>query len=438
MSRPQLLPQKVEDEWSGAGLLSTAQRLNAAFEEVVVSAFPDLPSGKVLEIDSDANLADAVQLLGGNNILSAPVRDCSAPADSSWMDRYLGIIDFSNIVLWVLDQSEAAKVGMVVGAIGSGGVAAGAIGALGAVVAGATPLGVAGGAALAATVVGTGFGVTAAVGPAKSGPQAVGAMGTGFFEALTTSEFYKQTKVADIAGSFRWAPFLPVKPDDSLLTVLLLLSKYRIKSLPVVEPGEGQIKNFITQSAVIHFLSQCGGFTWFDTVGKQTLSELGLPFMQPEKVVKVDEDSPVIEAFQLMRDTGVGGVPVVANASMKLMGNISARDLQFLLSTPEIFKSYSLLTAGNFLEAVRTYLQSQGNVHGPLPNDPVSCTDKSTLLEIITKLDEAKIHRIYVLNPEGDLKGVVTLRDIISTFVEEPLGYFKDFFAGVVPATAFA
>ncbi len=46
MSRPQLLPQKVEDEWSGAGLLSTAQRLNAAFEEVVVSAFPDLPSVK--------------------------------------------------------------------------------------------------------------------------------------------------------------------------------------------------------------------------------------------------------------------------------------------------------------------------------------------------------------------------------------------------------
>lgn len=104
MSRPQLLPQKVEDEWSGAGPLSTPQRLNAAFEEVVVSAFPDLPSGKVLEIDSDASLADAVQLLGGNNILSAPVRDCSAPADSSWMDRYLGIIDFSNIVLWVLDQ----------------------------------------------------------------------------------------------------------------------------------------------------------------------------------------------------------------------------------------------------------------------------------------------------------------------------------------------
>jgi hypothetical protein len=46
MSRPQLLPQKVEDEWSGAGPLSTAQRLNAAFEEVVVSAFPDLPNSK--------------------------------------------------------------------------------------------------------------------------------------------------------------------------------------------------------------------------------------------------------------------------------------------------------------------------------------------------------------------------------------------------------
>lgn len=46
-----------------------------------------------------------------------------------------------------------------------------------------------------------------------------------------------------------------------------------------------------------------------------------------------------MEAFRLMNEKGVGGVPVVATGTMKLIGNISASDVHFLLSTPEIFKS---------------------------------------------------------------------------------------------------
>lgn len=92
--------------------------------------------------------------------------------------------------------------------------------------------------------------------------------------------------MADIAGSYRWAPFIPVKKGDSLLTVLLLLSHYRMKSLPVVEE-EGQIQNFITQSDVINFLSHCSGFKWFESVGSRTILELRLPLMQPDEIVKV-------------------------------------------------------------------------------------------------------------------------------------------------------
>lgn len=44
-----------------------------------------------------------------------------------------------------------------------------------------------------------------------------------------------------------------------------------------------------------------------------------------------------------------------------------------------------------------------------------------------------KIHRIYVADDEGNLGGVITLRDIISKLVHEPHGYFGDFFDGVLP-----
>jgi hypothetical protein len=107
------------------------------------------------------------------------------------------------------------------------------------------------------------------------------------FGALPSSDLFNKTKVKDISGSFRWAPFLALQSSDTFLTMLLLLSKYRMKSLPVVDIGEGTISNIITQAAVVHMLSECVGLHWFEEWGTKTLSEIGLPIMRLSKIVKV-------------------------------------------------------------------------------------------------------------------------------------------------------
>lgn len=84
--------------------------------------------------------------------------------------------------------------------------------------------------------------------------------------------------------SYRWAPFLPVGLDSSMLTVLLLLSKYRLRNVPVIETGKPCIKNFITQTAVVQGLRQCKGRDWFDCISARTLPDLGLPFMLHNEV----------------------------------------------------------------------------------------------------------------------------------------------------------
>lgn len=60
-----------------------------------------------------------------------------------------------------------------------------------------------------------------------------------------------------------------------------------MKSVPVVDSGEGKIENIITQSAVIHMLEECSGLQWFESLGSKKLSELGLPLMKPGNVIKV-------------------------------------------------------------------------------------------------------------------------------------------------------
>lgn len=40
-----------------------------------------------------------------------------------------------------------------------------------------------------------------------------------------------------------------------------------------------------------------------------------------------------------MREKGIGGLPVVDSSGKKAIGNISIRDVQFLLTAPEIYKN---------------------------------------------------------------------------------------------------
>ncbi|KAL3684255.1 hypothetical protein R1sor_002277 [Riccia sorocarpa] len=371
------LPLKVQSYWENAPApLSPMDRLNAAFDTIPVSDFPLLALGSVIEVRSDASLEEALEILGKHRIYSAPVPDVQAAPESSWMEKYLGMVDFAGIVHWLLKQSDIA--------------------------------------------------------PLVSGD--VSSLGGDVFIEMKVSETYKKAKVSDIAGSFRWAPFISVQPTDSLLTVLLLLSKYRMKSLPVVESGKGSILNFITQGDVTHMLVQCSGLSWFDKLGKSSLTQLGLPKARDQKMLQVEERVHIIVAFDLMSRNGVGGVPVVADGTRKVVGNLSASDVSFLLTVPEIFQHDSPLTAGKFLASVRKHL-AEKKEKSPLLRPVLTCKPTETLKGSIAKLDQAKVHRIYVVDENEDLIGVITLRDIISTFVEEPAGYFGTFFDGVVPAS---
>jgi CBS domain-containing protein len=60
--------------------------------------------------------------------------------------------------------------------------------------------------------------------------------------------------------------------------------------------------------------------------------------------LQVNEDQPVLKAFQLMREKGVGGLPVMDTSGTKAIGNISIRDVQYLLAAPKIYKQYRFVT----------------------------------------------------------------------------------------------
>lgn len=279
---------RVEDIWDSLDQpqLSDRDRLNSCFDAIPVASFPHTFDGaQVVEIPSDATLAEAVDILSRHRIITAPVRNVDAPDDASWIDRYIGVVEFAGIAVWLLHQSEAAA-------------------------ARADDLGADELAAKLGTVALEGAAAARAPDQQQSAEGAVAEA----FGALPSSDLFNKTKVKDISGSFRWAPFLALQSSDTFLTMLLLLSKYRMKSLPVVDIGEGTISNVITQAAVVHMLAECAGLHWFEDWGAKSLTELGLPMIRPSRLVKVRHDEPALKAFRLMRKRGVGGIPVVDHA----------------------------------------------------------------------------------------------------------------------------
>ncbi|KAF2606539.1 hypothetical protein F2Q68_00046167 [Brassica cretica] len=401
---------------------SLQDTLNSAFAGIPVSSFPQVPGGRVIEIPAETSVSEAVKILSDSKILSAPVINKDHETSLDWKERYSGIIDYSSIILWVLESAELAAIALSATSATAAGVGAGAVGALGVAALGVTGPVAAAGLAAAAVGAAVAGGVAADRGIGKDAPTAADSLGKDFYQVILQEEPFRSTTVGTILKSFRYAPFLPVSTESSMLSVLLLLSKYRLRNVPVIKPGEPDIKNYITQSAVVHGLEGCKGRDWFDHISALPISDLGLPFMSPSEVISIDSEELILEAFKRMRDNNIGGLPVVEGANKKVIGNISMRDIRYLLLQPEVFSNFRQLTVKTFAAKIATAGEKYGSA-----SLAITCRPDSTLGSVINSLASRSVHRVYVADgDEDELYGVITLRDVISCFVSEPPNYFEN------------
>lgn len=399
--------------------LTLQEKLTTAFARIPVSSFPEVRGGKVIEVPADMPIGEAVKVLSDHDILAAPVRNVDAENTTNWKERYSGVIDFSAVVLWVLESAGYAAAALSASSAAAVGLGAGAAGTLGALALGSTgPVAVAG-LAVAAVGAAVAGGMTADKVMVKDAPTAADKLGEDFYKVILDEEPFKSVTVSSILNSYRWAPFVPVASDGSMLSVLLLLSKYRLRNVPVIESGQSNVMNFITQSAVIQGLEKCRGRDWFDCISGYPISDLGLPFMSSDEVISIQEDELILEAFEKMKNNEIGGLPVVEGPGNKIIGNLSIRDIKFLLLKPQLFTSFRQLTVKNFMHTIASATQDAERIV-----NPITCKLDSTLVSIIHTLAVKSVHRIYPVTDDNEVIGVITLRDVISCFVSEPPNFF--------------
>jgi len=148
----------------------------------------------------------------------------------------------------------------------------------------------------------------------------------------------------------------------------------------------------------------------FGKFAECTLAELGF---KSKAVYTVKENATAINAFKLMSDNKITGVPIV-DSEGEIITNISSKEILHMLNDPTFFDKLQL-PAERFVSDLKTktFLHKSETMY---PKICCKFTDK--FIAVLNKLVATKIHRIYVVDSNSHLTGVISLDDIVSKVFE--------------------
>lgn len=198
----------------------------------------------------------------------------------------------------------------------------------------------------------------------------------------------------------------------------------------------GHITNIITQSDVVRWLQQQQGS--LGELKNMTAHQLG---WAGKHIKSLPARTPAIECLDLMQQSGLSAIAITdSTESNRLIGNFSVSDLRSIES--EHFGSLAL-PVGEFLalehgleywgvadhdqvkaSSAAQFAHKRQQEREPGPGDMVgqslvTCTPQDTFATIIDKIVEHHLHRVYVVNDQGQAVGVVTLTDLLRRVTEE-------------------
>ncbi|KAM0012850.1 putative CBS domain-containing protein [Helianthus debilis subsp. tardiflorus] len=365
--------------------VDSATALQLFLDHIPISSIPGIHNSPstVLVVKTHTCMKDGIKMLYEKNVSGALIddtseRDPTTSFTTSFSHPYIGFISFSNMVLWCLQEFQKHQRGNK---------------------------------------------IDHAKGLKKIKSH-------GFFSLLAKIPAVSEAKISELAASFLWNPVFPVKPDQSLFHVLLLLSKHRLSVVPVTEHFSSKVVGYVTEHSVNHILLQSSGLEWFDSIADKPLSDFR--FEQNDQIVSVYNDESIAEAVHILWNNKVCAIAVVERQTQKLIGCVRVSDIHRLLDDDHIFTEREDTSVDRFIHKETEQINHDVNhelgalisagtlaLHNkfePRVNSPVTNTETDTLKQVMKNLAEKRSNFSFVVDECGRVKGMITLRDILMEF----------------------
>ncbi|CAL4955553.1 unnamed protein product [Urochloa decumbens] len=369
---------KVAAGSSGGGAPAPAgeywsEALKSFLDHIPISSVPGAlqpTASPAVEIKLGGTVLDAIDAMYGGSAAGAVIIDDVQSSFGKYVDRDIGFVEFSSIVLWALEELRKVEHE-----------------------------------------------------PKDSSPD--------FLSSLKQHPQIAETKIAWLAKLFLWEPFFPVRAHDTLFHAMLLFSKHhRLNVVPVVESMNSSVIGFVTQNAVMELLLQSSGLEWLDKIAGKQLSEFR--FASVRKPVLVYSDQTLADGLHILSKEKME-IAVIDRKTSCLIGSIQCSDLYLLLDDSSLFSKRMKISMEEFINVnnktnskcstAENSSACKGQNILALRNTgqrgtslPVSNRRSDTLKQAVEKLTSSRSSCSFIVDEQGHVEGVVTTRDIISVF----------------------
>ncbi|XP_061351301.1 SNF1-related protein kinase regulatory subunit gamma-like PV42a [Gastrolobium bilobum] len=242
--------------------------------------------------------------------------------------------------------------------------------------------------------------------------------------------------VSSIIGhSFEGLSLWTLNPNTSLLDCMEVFSKGVHRAMV---PVDSQIENvsagvelvesassyqMLTQMDVLRFLKEHAAE--LQSIVACSVQDLGA---DTEKIYAITERTRLVDAIKCLKSAMLNAVPIVLASDIseddhkqlingrcrKLVGTFSATDSRgCYLATLKSWLGISALSFTEEIAASPLYTADTQNLGTTSNRELVTCYAESPLSEVIDKAVTKHVHRVWVVDHEGLLVGIVSLTDVI-------------------------
>lgn len=198
-------------------------------------------------------------------------------------------------------------------------------------------------------------------------------------------------------------PLVYITPEKTLLDAVCKLLEHKVHRLPVIDPVGGNPLHILTHKRVLKYLHLNLGQLPRPSFMSKNLRDLNLGTVNG--VVTVHQDCPLHRALQYFIDFRVSALPVVDSDGHLV----------------DIYAKFDVIN----LAASRTYQNLDISVYEALNyrrgkfSGVATCSFDDTLEAIVTRIVEAGVHRLVIVDQEK-VAGVVSLSDLLRFLITEP------------------
>ena len=219
------------------------------------------------------------------------------------------------------------------------------------------------------------------------------------------------TSGPDASGGGFWS----ADSSTTLKQACRLLHSNQLDFLPIVMPEDMRVLACITYTNVLehlvtHFREQRRLFD-------DSIYDLKIGTYH-DKLVTVSPNQSLAEALELMHTHNLGALPVVvdhesAGAGKKVVGVYSRSDITFLTKAKDAEDAVANLDLqlSSVLEQQRTDVTTPDAVH--------TCSTTHTLQSIFEYFAQLRFNRLFVVDEQECLVGVVSARDLVAYFLND-------------------